>query len=679
MQNHGEETVPLRVGIDTGGTFTDFSCLDSTGRWRRWKTLSTPDDPSRAIMEGIGHLLPDIPLDSIELVHGTTVGTNAFLERKGARTLLVTTMGFEDVVLIGRQARPALYDLKQRPSKPVLEQGMIAGVRERLNFRGEVITPLHDREVQRIVELCRRLEPESVAVCFLHSYANPAHEELVADAISEAGFPVSVSSQIMPEFREYERTSTTVVNAYLGPVVGNYIRRLEKKFPDTAIFVQQSNGGCVPAANTGKQAVKTLLSGPAAGVMAALELGRRTGFPDIITFDMGGTSTDVSLCQGKLTYTRDYVIEGFPVALPFIDIHTVGAGGGSVAWIDRGGLMAVGPESAGADPGPVCYGKGDRVTVTDANLFLGRLRQDTFLGGRMKLYPERSAAAITELAAELHMDAVRAALGIIQLVNTNMVQAIRAVSVERGYDPRDFTLVCFGGAAGMHALEVADELEIGRVIVPENAGIFSARGMSVADITVERSMAVMKGMEGPESDKEIEASFDRLVVDVLNEIRSAGMPHGETGFRRWVDARYRGQSFELSIPWGATWRDDMHMAHERLYGYSMPDSGLEITAIRLMAVIKRPGTAREPHENRNGGAGMSPARQFDYSEVIFRDMTLNVPVVNWNDLKGMGCLEGPCLVTDRFTTITVPAGWSLAMKDNNMICNKIGRGECQKR
>lgn len=584
--------------------------------------------------------------------------------------MLVTTAGFEDVFFIGRQARPLLYALKQSNPPPVITSDMIAGIRERINFKGEVVVPLSEKGVSEICDLCMKKRPESIAVCLLHSYANPSHERALLKALKSLGVTVSISSEVMPEFREYERTSTTVINAYLGPVAGNYIKRLEKQLPETTILIQQSNGGCVPASKVEEYAVQTLLSGPAAGVQAALELGKRLGFPDIITFDMGGTSTDVSLCPGELTYTRDYTIEGFPVSIPFIDIHTVGAGGGSIAWIDRGGFLAVGPESAGADPGPVCYGKGNRVTVTDADLFLGRLLPDTFLAGRMKLYPERAQKAMEDLAARLGMNATDTALGIIKLVNNNMTQAIRAVSVEKGHDPREFALVCFGGAAGMHALEVADELDIRNVIIPHAAGIFSALGMSGADVAIEKSRAFLKNMGGKAEEAELMRSFDDLESQTIYEIRSSGISQKDIEFKRNIDVRYRGQSFEITVPWSDKWQENMHAAHERLYGYSMPDAGLEITAIRIRALIKQDDRPFTFSSCYSGEGKKNKAERSGLTEMILSNGPISVPVIQRKDLVQGEILAGPLLITDDFTTVTVHKNWDLELRENNIICRK---------
>lgn len=661
-----------RVGIDTGGTFTDFSCLDMNGKWRRWKTLSTPEDPSRSIMEGIKSFIPDIPHNEIEMVHGTTVGTNAFLERKGARTMLLTTAGFEDLFFIGRQARPFLYALMQQRPRPILDPDMTVGVSERMNHKGEAILPLQKSEAMRIRDICIEKQPESVAICLLHSYINPEHEKLLATTLGDIGVPICLSSEVMPEFREYERTSTTLINAYLGPVVGNYIKRLQTRLKDTKIFVQQSNGGCCQASNTGKYAVQTLLSGPAGGVQAALELGKNLGFKDIITFDMGGTSTDVSLCPGSLTYTRDYKIEGFPVSLPFIDIHTVGAGGGSVAWIDRGGLLKVGPDSAGADPGPVCYGKGERITVTDANLFLGRLRADNFLAGRMTLDTTKTAEAMKKLALSLEMNAVDTAQGIVKLVNINMVQAIRAVSVERGYDPRDFTLVSFGGAAGMHALEIADELGIKNVIIPDNAGIFSARGMSQSDIVFEKSQALILTVKDQRSENALAETFSQLKNKLKEEVRNHYFHSENITYLPTLDARYAGQSHELTIPWTISWKDLLHETHTKMYGYSIQDADIEITAIRIKAVLAQETEIKELQAIKKTGTekGTTTEKETIFTEINFKDRKLTVPLIYKKDMEKISSYSNPCLIIDNFTTVLVPEGWKVKIFKNNLILDK---------
>ncbi len=666
----------IKVGVDTGGTFTDFAVMDVQGRCRRLKILSTPSDPSRAIIEGFMKLSLLPVRRGTDIVHGTTVGTNAFLERKGARTVLITTAGFEDVLFIGRQNRPALYDFMVQKPAPIIHRNHIFGVRERMAYDGKVIIPLEEQDIEDALEFCRSLKPESVAICFLHSYANPEHEVFMQERLSDAlNIPVTTSSSVLPEFREYERLCTTLINAYLNPVVGNYIRRLSSHVEGAGLYIQQSNGGCLPADSMGDRAVTTLLSGPAGGVQAAWRQAESMGIDNIITFDMGGTSTDVSLCSGGLTYTRDYRIDDYPVALPIIDIHTVGAGGGSIAWIDRGGLMQVGPRSAGADPGPVCYGKGSEITVTDANLFLGRLRAESFLGGGMRLYTHRLEPAFEELGAHIGLDARETALGVISLVNNSMVQAIRAVSVERGYDPVSFSLFCYGGAAGLHACEVADALEIRRIIVPERAGVFSAQGMADADLVFERSAAlVIRGAEHRED--EIEEHINSLVEALKAEVSGSGNIHGQEFIKSeaFVDCRYHGQSFELTIKWGPNWRERFENLHRRLYGHAFSDRGLEVTAVRVKVIVER----RCPRSERNLFAenyDMSRLPEFvpDDSlvdEVIFSKGPEKVNIVSRVSIEENFRVIGPAVIIDDFTTVLIPETWSAANLSESLVLEK---------
>ncbi|MDH3394217.1 MAG: hydantoinase/oxoprolinase family protein, partial [Desulfobulbaceae bacterium] len=458
----------LKLGVDTGGTFTDFILLTPDGI-QTYKTPSTPDDPARAIMAGVRHFFGQLP-EELEVVHGTTVGTNAFLERKGAKTLLVTTHGFEDILFIGRQSRSHLYDLNIERPAVIISPEQCIGVKERLRADGSVQTPMGKSIGKRLRAFCRQQGAESVVICLLHSYANPVHEQLLQKMLAPLDVPITLSSEILPEFREYERLTTTLINGYLAPVVASYIERLAAQLQGTPLSIQQSNGGVLPAEGIAGRAVHTVLSGPAGGVRGAFHIAEEMGIRRIITFDMGGTSTDVSLCDGKPTLTRDYRIDEYPVRVPLLDIHTVGAGGGSLAWKDAGGLLQVGPESGGADPGPVCYGKGEGITVTDANLFLGRLLADRFLGGEMRLDSKRVRRYMEQLGKQLGLDSRATALGIIRIVNAGMAKAVRAVSLERGYDPKEFTLFSFGGASGLHCCELADELGMERIVVPARAG-----------------------------------------------------------------------------------------------------------------------------------------------------------------------------------------------------------------
>ncbi len=470
-----------RLGVDTGGTFTDFVWQDANGRLQIHKQLSTPHDPSEAILSGIeAHKIDE----TADLVHGSTVATNALLERRGARTALITTKGFADVLAIGRQNRPDIYALVPTKPEPLVPQPYRFEVDERITAQGEVLVPLNLATLTLILDQIEAENIESVAVCLLFSFLYPQHEQQIK-AVVHARFPelpLSLSSEILPEYREYERTATTVINAYVTPLMNRYLTRLATNVHPRRVTVMQSNGGVISAKTAGEEAARTALSGPAGGVVGARFVASQAGFDNIITFDMGGTSTDVALCPGRLPTTSAGTIADMPLRLPIIDIHTVGAGGGSLAFVDAGGALHVGPKSAGADPGPACYGNGGTgATVTDANLLLGRLDADRFLGGKMRLDETAVSHTLTTLADQMGVaDAETAAWGLIQVANANMERAVRRISIERGYDPRRFTLVPFGGAGSLHACELAQNLQIPRVLIPSVPGVLSALGMLVA-------------------------------------------------------------------------------------------------------------------------------------------------------------------------------------------------------
>ncbi|MGD2205976.1 MAG: hydantoinase/oxoprolinase family protein, partial [Anaerolineae bacterium] len=515
------------LGIDVGGTFTDFVLLDDAGRVRIHKLLTSARDQSVAILQGIADLEAGL---ETTVVHGATVATNALLERRGARTALITTEGFRDVLEIGRQTRPDLYALHPtRPASLVPDKWRFE-LAERVDKHGAVLTPLTPEAADTVVRQVLAGEIESVAVCFLFSFLNPAHERLVRDRIKalagNAALQVSLSSDVLPEYREYERTSTTVINAYVAPLMSRYLTNLERGLQGRRLRIMQSNGGIISAEAARTQAARTALSGPAGGVVGAFELARMAGFEQAITFDMGGTSTDVALCPGRVQETTEGSIAGLPLRLPIIDIHTVGAGGGSIARRDAGGALRVGPESAGSDPGPVCYGlidkdglaKAREITVTDANLVLGRLDANHFLGGppaSVTLDLDRARAQMQQLARRLSLPLEAAAWGVIRVANSNMERAIRTISVERGHDPRRFTLVAFGGAGPLHACELAAALRIPRVFIPPHPGVLSALGMILADIVKDYSQTVMLPAEAADTEM-----LERLFLPLYERARA---------------------------------------------------------------------------------------------------------------------------------------------------------------
>jgi N-methylhydantoinase A/oxoprolinase/acetone carboxylase beta subunit/N-methylhydantoinase B/oxoprolinase/acetone carboxylase alpha subunit len=569
----------IRIGVDTGGTFTDLVRLDARGLTVH-KVRSTPDDPSRAILTGIAELASNDAVS--EVIHGSTVATNALLERKGARIALITTRGFEDVLAIGRQTRSELYNFQVRGKQPLVEDTLIFGITERLDQNGNILTPLDEQELNSLTEKLREAKVDCIAVCLLHSYANPAHEDQVAQHLRQAGLEVTTSHDILPEYREYERWSTTTVNAYLTPIMSRYLTRLEQALTPTPLRIMQSNGGSISTAQARNSAVRTILSGPAAGAIGAQAIARASGFDRVILFDMGGTSTDVTLVDGRLTTTNEAAVGDHPVRLPVLDIHSVGAGGGSIASIDTGGSLRVGPRSAGADPGPVCYGKGEELTVTDANLLLGRLDPEYFLGGRMSLDVARTTQQAQTFAAKLQLTPTRLAEGVIQIANANMERAIRAVSVQRGHDPRDFALLAFGGAGGMHACEIADSLEIATIIIPQHGGVLSALGTLLADVRKDYSQTILK-TSNTLTLADLEQHLAPLIQQAQQDLAREGFDPQTIIIESSLDMRYQGQSYEINIPLSPNFIEEFSRQHERLYGYANPTRLTEVVNVRINA------------------------------------------------------------------------------------------------
>jgi N-methylhydantoinase A len=657
----------VRVGVDTGGTFTDFVYY-ADGRARVFKAASTPDDPSRAIAEGLRRVAREagVRLRDLEVVHGTTVGTNALLERKGARAALVTTKGFEDVLVIGRQARGSLYDLDWTRPAPLVADSLRFGVRERVAADGSVVEELEDEEVAALVRKLRRAGVESVAVCLLFSFAAPRHERRIERALKAglAGVPLSVSHRILPEYREFERTSTVAINAYLQPLMGAYLGRLGAHVPARQFRVMQSSGGSISARAAASEPVRTILSGPAGGVVGATRAAEEAGFTDLITFDMGGTSTDVALCPGnRLRLTNEASVAGLPVAVPVLDIHTVGAGGGSVARVDAGGSLRVGPESAGAVPGPACYGRSTLPTVTDADLVLGRFGGADLLGGDFKLDEARAVAALAALAREMseaggrEVSAVEAALGVVRVVNAGMERALRAVSVERGFDPRGCTLVTFGGAGGLHAVELARALRVPRVVVPRSPGALSALGCLRADVvkSVSRTLMLEVGAEGDgRAAPRVERAFQEMERDARAALRREGFDDARQRHARTVAARYKGQSFELEVAWDGGRRlvERFHREHEARYGYAQTAQSVEVVSARLLAS----GLVEELKEKRRRGknAGGGFAEPHGTARVHFERQAREAAVYRREDLREGAHLRVPCVVTEYSSTTLVP-------------------------
>jgi N-methylhydantoinase A len=660
MTKKSAQTRGVRAGVDTGGTFTDFVFAQG-GRARVFKLASTPADPSLAITEGLRRAAREAgaSLSEIEVVHGTTVGTNALLERRGARVALVTTAGFEDVIEIGRQARPRLYDLDAEKPAPLVPRALRFGVAERVAASGEVLEPLDGAEIGRLVEEIKRAQPESVAVSLLFSFVRPEHEKKIARALADAlRVPLSVSHEILPEYREFERTSTVAVNAYLQPVMGRYLGRLSRRAKN--LRVMQSSGGSVSARVAAVEPVRTILSGPAGGVVGAAEAARAAGFPDIVTFDMGGTSTDVALgANGEVRTTNESVVAGLPVAVPVLDIHTVGAGGGSIARVDAGGSLRVGPESAGADPGPAAYGRGRLPTVTDANLALGRFGGAQLLGGDFPLDGRRALDALSDLARVLtkaggrRVSAIEAALGVVRVVNAGMERALRVVSVERGFDTRAFTLVSFGGAGGLHAVALAQALKIPRVLIPASPGALSAIGALQSDVVRDASRTVMLDAGAPLD--RLERTFRELERAARASLRREGFSPARQRHERTVAARYLGQSFELEIKFKEASRvaAAFHRAHLARYGYAREPSAVEIVSARVRSrgIVEKVRRAR-PAARSLSRAPFSPQ---GFAQVHFAARPSRAAIYAREELAAGARLRTPCVVTEYSSTTLVPA------------------------
>ena len=658
--NPTSDTSALRriVGIDVGGTFTDIAVLED-GKLTVHKLPSTPADPSRGILQGV----KETGVTSAEFVHGSTVATNALLEGKGARTALITTMGFEDVLEIGRQSRAELYNFEMDRAPALAPWELRFGLPERVDHTGAIVEDLTQEAIQTLIGLLEESKVEAVAVSFLFSFLNTAHEDMVLNALRQMKNPpyISISSRVLPEFREYERTSTVVVNSYVGQVMSRYLGELEGPL-GKGLRIMQSSGGSITVGLASEQPVRTILSGPAGGVVGAFYTAMQAGYPDIITVDMGGTSTDVSLCPGEIKETTSANVGGYPIGVPMIDIHTVGAGGGSIARVDTGGALVVGPESAGAEPGPACYGVGDQITVTDANLLLGRLLPDRFLGGRIALDRDRVVGLMQALAGQINTDAHQTALGINRVVNANMERAIRKISLERGYDPRLFTLVPFGGAGPMHACELAQELGIPRILVPSNPGILSALGVAIADIVKDYSRTVM--LRGADLDRSrIDEEFQGMEGQARTEMAGEGLDVDKMAARRFLDVRYVGQSFELTVDYPSrptktdlakVIGDNFYKAHLRRFGYADRAEPVEVVNLRLKLEVAMEKPSVQPQST---GAADSAHALIGEAEVVFQEGALASPLYQRDQLTCGNTVSGPALIIQMDSTTVLTPGW----------------------
>ena len=632
------------------------------------KVFSTPADPSQAVAQAVSRIAAaGVP---VIILHGTTVGTNTLLQRKGARVAFVTTAGFEDSIEIGRQHRPKLYDFFFEKDPPLAASEMRFGVAERTSPEGEILRAPEDESLAALATRIAQQKPDAIAVSLLFSFANPRNEQAVAQALKRLEVPLSLSHQILPEFREYERASTVLVNAYLQPIMEKYLYGLQthtEQRNTSRIFVMQSSGGITALKTAAEQPVRTVLSGPAGGVVGASALAGRSGFEKIITFDMGGTSTDVALVEGTASTSNEAEVAGLPVRVPILDIHTVGAGGGSIARFDAGGALRVGPESAGADPGPICYGRGNQPTVTDANLLLGRLPADQFLGGEFKLDLLRTQKTVQDWLRKnnSHLSVEEFSAGMVRVVNANMEKAIRVVSIERGYDPRHFALVAFGGAGAMHACELAHALRIPKVIVPAYPGGLSALGILISDVVKDHSRTVLlRVRELPQG--ELNRLYAGLQHSVSTELKSEGW-QGKVVYEKSCDLRYRGQGYELNLRFGRDLLERFHAEHRRRYGYSSPEREVEIVTVRLRARVASPEKLDKMEITPDHRAGKLAT---SFAQVWFAGKKHRTPILPRESLRQRKTYRSPAIVTEYSATTVIPPGLKFQVdRSGNLIVN----------
>lgn len=674
----------VRLAIDIGGTFTDATLIDEeTGEVAIAKVLTTPADPSEGFMQAVDRALAEGGVAAAQVsfvVHATTVATNAIIEGKIARSGFVTTEGFRDLLEIARQVRPSLYDTQFEKAKPLVPRDRAVVVGERLGPKGEVLRPLEDDSVRDAAAILRREGVESVAVCLLHAYVNPDHEQRVGVILAEElpGIPVSLSSDVAPEFREYLRASTTVINAVIRPVVERYLQRIEGRLEaagiEAKLLVMQSSGGIFGSGAASVRPVFMVESGPAAGVIASAYLGETLGQPDILSFDMGGTTAKVGLIQGgRPSVTKDYNVgghagagiggmslSGYPVRTPVVDLVEIGAGGGSIAWVDSGGLLRVGPQSAGADPGPVCYRRGGvEPTVTDANVVLGRLNPNYFLGGEIGLDVDGASRAIEErCAGPLGLTVTEAANGIVEIANAAMVNALHLISVQRGYDPRDFVLVGFGGAGPVHANALARDAEMPTLLIPRSPGIFSATGLLTTDLKRDTATTIMRRLD--DLDRiEVEAVFAGLEVEGRAELAGEGLADEAIEFVRQIDLRYVGQSYELTVPAGDRLLERFHAEHDRTYGFNAPEEPVEVVSLRLTSIGRIAKPPARPLE-----AGDCPAPK-ERRPVYFAEAGdyVDCPIYDRYALPAGARFDGPAIVEEFDSTTVVHPHFAVTVDD----------------
>lgn len=651
----------MLLGVDTGGTFTDFVLFDGKSL-RLHKRLSTPHAPEQAILLGIQDM--GLKPKQLSIIHGSTVATNAALEKKGVRTAFITNRGHADMLTIGRQARPELYNLQPEAITPPVPVELCLETGGRIAADGEVLEPLTEQDLQQLKQQLQQLKPEAVAINLLFSFIDDRAEKAI-EAVIPAGMFVSRSSEILPEYKEYERGITTWLNAWIGPLVERYLNRLSSSLPNTPIAVMQSSGGSIAADQAGRHAVHMLLSGPAGGLAGARSIGQLAKRDLLLTFDMGGTSTDVALIDGELRLTSEGHIGPYPVAVPMVDMHTIGAGGGSIAYVDAGGLLQVGPESAGADPGPACYGRGgSQATVTDANLVLGRLRADAFLGGKMQLKVDAAHSAVSNLAQQLQLGVEETAAGIIRLANEHMSQALRVISIQRGIDPKGFTLMPFGGAGGLHVCALAEALGMDQALVPIQGGVLSAFGMLVARRSREQSQTIASQLDQIDTNN-LETQFQVLEDKALAALASEGVSTELVTLQRSLDLRYRGQAFSLNIPWQKleSCADSFQQSHEQRYGHRLQQP-VELVNIRLHAH----GPAQQIEIPTLGPKSFT-TESVRHANLYGIDKP--VAILDREKLCAEQQIDGPALITETVATTFIDSGWHCQVDNyGNLLLNR---------
>ena len=680
-----------RLGVDVGGTFTDLALHNTENDSLEFaKIPSTPSNQAIGVFNGISQLIERFAIDPEQIrffSHGTTVATNTLIERKGVKSALVVTQGFKDVLQIGRQDRPHLYDWRIQKTVPLVPRNLRFEISERVLYTGEVKKTLDEKELDSLIADLRNAEVEAVSVCLLHSYANPVHERMIGKKLKKAlpELVVSLSCDVVSEFKEYERMSTTTINSYVAPIMGRYIRRLQESISslkiDSEVHIMQSNGGTMGADLAVEKPVHTILSGPAAGVIGSVAIANQAQELNSISVDMGGTSFDISLCyRGEVRRTQDSEIENLPVKVPMVDIHTLGAGGGSIAWIDQGGALRVGPESAGSEPGPACYNRGGtQATVTDANLALGRLNPVSLLGGGLGLDLKKAENAInTNIAQPLGISILEAAEGIIRVVNAGMIKGIRIVSVSKGYDPREFCLVTFGGAGPVHASELAAELEIPRVLVPIAPGVTSALGLLMADLREDLVRTILRPSDSVEA-HELNQRFGEMESEAVETMNREGVASDDVIYVRVADIRYMGQGFELEVPVASGTLNDkslnkiyeeFHKIHTQIYGYSQLESEMEIVNLRLTALARMPRPDLDKGETDLNVS--SDVAKVGIRKVFFRDQAIKTNVYDRSKLVPGNMIKGPAIIEQLdSTTVLWPDQTASVDRYLNLLLERI--------